>query len=210
MLLVGDTGVGKSHIAQALGHRACRAGYHVLYVGAHDMLTQLRAARDDDSLARRLLRFTTPDLLIVDDIGLRGLTHDEPLDLYEIIRTRYQRASTIMTSNRSIEEWPPLFGDALLASATSLGRNPISAARWPRSSNSRHATDRNRSGLHRRSGNCTLFDQREVAPGRLRDRVHGVRRRAHAGEAARAARTLSSRAGMRRRRRASSGEAGDG
>jgi DNA replication protein DnaC len=117
VLLVGDTGVGKSHIAQALGHRACRAGYQVLYVGAHDMLTQLRAARADDSLARRLLRFTSPDLLIVDDIGLRGLTHDEPLDLYEIIRTRYQRASTIMTSNRSIEEWPPLFGDALLASA---------------------------------------------------------------------------------------------
>jgi DNA replication protein DnaC len=117
VLVVGPTGVGKSHIAQALGQRACRAGYQVLYVGAQDMLTQLRAARADDSLARRMLRFTSPDLLIVDDIGLRGLTHDEPLDLYEIIRTRYQRGSTIMTSNRSLEEWPPLFGDALLASA---------------------------------------------------------------------------------------------
>jgi DNA replication protein DnaC len=117
VLLVGRTGVGKSHIAQALGHRACRAGFHVLYVSAHDMLTQLRAARADATLDRKMLRFTTPDLLIVDDLGLRPLTHDEPIDLYEIIRQRYERGSTILTSNRAVEEWPPLFGDLLLASA---------------------------------------------------------------------------------------------
>jgi DNA replication protein DnaC len=117
VLLVGRTGVGKSHIGQALGHRACRAGFHVLYVSAHDMLTQLRAARADSSLDRKLLRFTTPDLLIVDDLGLRALVNDEPIDLYEIIRQRYERCSTILTSNRAVEEWPPLFGDSLLASA---------------------------------------------------------------------------------------------
>ena len=117
VLLVGDTGVGKSHIAQALGHRACRAGYQVLYISAHDMLAQLRSARADDSVARKLLRFTSPDVLIVDDLGLRALVHDVPIDLYEIIRQRYQRGSLILTSNRAVEEWPPLFGDALLASA---------------------------------------------------------------------------------------------
>lgn len=117
VLLVGQTGVGKSHIAQALGHRACRAGYHVLYVSAHDMLTQLRASRADGSFDRRMLRFTTPDLLIIDDLGLRPLAFDEPIDLYEIIRQRYERSSTILTSNRAIEEWPALFGDPLLASA---------------------------------------------------------------------------------------------
>ncbi len=117
VLLVGPTGVGKSHIAQALGHRACRAGYSVLYTSAHDMLTQLRAARADGSLDRRMLRFTSPDLLLVDDLGLRPLAHDEPIDLYEIIRQRYQRASTVVTSNRALEEWHPLFHDALLASA---------------------------------------------------------------------------------------------
>jgi DNA replication protein DnaC len=117
VLLVGQTGVGKSHIAQALGHRACRAGHHALYVSAHDMLTQLRASRADGSLDRRMLRFTTPDLLIIDDLGLRPLEHDEPIDLYEIIRQRYERRSTILTSNRAIEEWPALFGDPLLASA---------------------------------------------------------------------------------------------
>jgi len=117
VLLVGPTGTGKSHLAQALGHRACRAGHTVLYVAAHDLLKQLRAARADGSYDRRLLRFTTPDLLIVDDLGLRPLSGDEPIDLYESIRQRYERASTILTSNRAVEELPPLFGDALLASA---------------------------------------------------------------------------------------------
>ena len=117
VLLVGRTGVGKSHIAQALGHRACRAGYHTLYTSAHEMLTSLRAARADASYDRKLLRFTAPDLLLIDDLGLRPLTLDEPVDLYEIIRRRYQRGATIITSNRDIEEWHPLFGDALLASA---------------------------------------------------------------------------------------------
>jgi DNA replication protein DnaC len=117
VLLVGRTGVGKSHIAQALGHRACRAGFHTLYTSAHEMLTSLRAARADASYDRKLLRFTSPDLLIIDDLGLRPLTLDEPVDLYEIIRRRYQHGATIITSNRDVEEWHPLFGDALLASA---------------------------------------------------------------------------------------------
>jgi DNA replication protein DnaC len=117
VLLVGRPGVGKSHIAQALGQRACRAGHQVLYLSANEMLTTLRAARADDSLDRKMLRFTSPDLLVIDDLGLRPLIADEPIDLYEIIRKRYERGSTILTSNRAIEEWPPLFGDLLLASA---------------------------------------------------------------------------------------------
>lgn len=116
-LIIGHTGVGKSHIAQAIGHRACRAGHQVLYVAAHDMLKQLRAARADGSHDRKMLRFTTPDLLIVDDLGLRPLVGEEPLDLYEIIRQRYERGSTLITSNRAIEELGQLFGDPLLASA---------------------------------------------------------------------------------------------
>ena len=64
-----------------------------------------------------MLRFTTPDLLIVDDLGLCPLDRDEPLDLYEIIRTRYERGSMIITSNRAIGEWYPLFLDDLMASA---------------------------------------------------------------------------------------------
>lgn len=115
--LVGPTGVGKSHIAQALGHRACRAGYSVLYTTAHQMLAELRAARADHSHDRKMARFVSPEILIVDDLGLRNLSHDEPVDLYEIIRARYERGSLIITSNRAIEEWYPLFYDDLLASA---------------------------------------------------------------------------------------------
>ena len=117
ILLIGPTGVGKSHIAQALGERACRAGASTLYVSAHRMLSTLRAARADQTYDKKLLRYSSPDLLIVDDLGLRPLERDEPIDLYEVIRQRYERGSMIVTSNRAIEEWYPLFLDDLLASA---------------------------------------------------------------------------------------------
>lgn len=115
--LVGQTGVGKSHIAQAIGHRACVAGHDVVYISAHQLLTQLRAARADASYDRKLLRFASADLLIVDDLGLRPLIGEEPIDLYEVIRRRYERGSLILTSNRAVTEWAPLFKDELLASA---------------------------------------------------------------------------------------------
>lgn len=115
--LVGPTGVGKSHIAQAIGHRACVAGYGVIYTAAHRMLKDLRAARADGTHERRLTRYSSVDLLIIDDLGLRALSNEEPLDLYDIIRQRYERASTIITSNRDMTEWAPLFNDPLLASA---------------------------------------------------------------------------------------------
>lgn len=117
VLLIGPAGVGKSHIAQSLGHRACRAGYSTLYQPAHELLSGLRAARADQSWDRQMKRLCTVDLLIVDDLGLRPLAADEPVDLYELIRRRYERGSLMITSNRDVEEWYPLFGDALLASA---------------------------------------------------------------------------------------------
>jgi DNA replication protein DnaC len=117
VLLLGPTGVGKSHIAKALGERACRAGFSTLYATAHRMLGELRAARADRTYERKLLRYTSPDLLIIDDLGLRPLDDDEPIDLYEIIRARYERGAMIVTSNRALEEWYPLFKDDLMASA---------------------------------------------------------------------------------------------
>lgn len=117
VLLVGPAGVGKSHLAQALGHRAVRRGHTVLFTAASTMFAQLRAGRGDGSYDRRLCRYTSPDLLIVDDLGLRPLRGDEPEDLFDLIRARYERGSLILTSNRAIPEWPPLFGDPLMASA---------------------------------------------------------------------------------------------
>jgi DNA replication protein DnaC len=117
VLLIGPTGVGKSHLAQAIGERACRAGHSVCYVSAHKMLSTLRASRADQSYDKKLLRFTSPDLLIVDDLGLRPLEGEEPIDLYELIKQRYERGAMIVTSNRALEEWHPLFLDDLMASA---------------------------------------------------------------------------------------------
>jgi len=117
LLLIGPAGTGKSHIAQAIGHRACRAGHKALYVAAHRLLTDLRAARADHSWDKLMHRLCALDLLIIDDLGLRPLAHDEPVDLYEIIRRRYEQGSLILTSNRDIGEWYAMFGDALLASS---------------------------------------------------------------------------------------------
>lgn len=146
VLLVGQAGVGKSHIAQAIGHRACLLGHSVLYTSAVQLMNTLRAARADASWDRKMLRYTTPELLIVDDIGLRTLRDHEPEDLYELIRQRYERGATIWTSNRATEEWHTMFGDPLLASAAmdrllhyatvieivgDSGRNPRDGRRRP-------------------------------------------------------------------------------
>jgi DNA replication protein DnaC len=117
VLLLGQTGVGKSHLAQALGHRACLVGHDVLYLPAHQMLASLRAARADGSFDRKLARLASADLLIIDDLGLHPLRHEESTDLYELIRLRYESGAMIITSNRDVEEWPPLFNDTLLAGA---------------------------------------------------------------------------------------------
>lgn len=117
VVFVGPAGVGKSHVAQALGHRACRAGHRVHYAAAHQLLSELRAARADHTWQKRIEQLASMDLLIIDDLGLRPLAPDEPIDLYEVIRRRYERGSTILTSNRDIKEWYALFGDPLLASS---------------------------------------------------------------------------------------------
>lgn len=117
VLLLGQAGVGKSHIAQAIGHRACLAGHTVLYTTAAQMFATLRAARADNSYERKMLRFTAPELLVADDVGLLPLRDFEAEDLYEVIRQRYERSATIWTSNRAESEWCAMFGDELLGSA---------------------------------------------------------------------------------------------
>jgi len=117
VLVYGPTGVGKSHLAQALAPEACRRGFEVLFVSTTKRLTHLAGGRVDGTLAHRLAKYLRPALLVLDDFGLKPLRAPGPEDLYDIIHERYERASILLTSNRDRSEWADLFGEPLLASA---------------------------------------------------------------------------------------------
>ena len=116
-LICGPTGVGKTHLAQALTHEACRRGYAALFVNTYRMLQHINGGRADGTLERRFQTYLRPDLLVLDDFGLKSLHPPAPEDLYDVINERYERGSIMLTSNRALEEWPDLFGAPLLASA---------------------------------------------------------------------------------------------
>ena len=107
---------GKESYCTRLGHRACRLGHRVLYTSATAMLRDLRAARADASYDRKLARFASVDLLIIGDLGLCSLTDDEPIDLSEVIRQRYEKAPPSSPRTARSPSWR-LFRDLLLASA---------------------------------------------------------------------------------------------
>jgi len=117
VLICGPTGVGKTHLAHALAHEACRLGFDVLSTDTHKMLRHINGGRADGSLDKRLQTYLRPDLLVLDDFGLKPLAPPAPEDLYNIINERYECGSILLTSNRAPIEWPDLFGDPLLASA---------------------------------------------------------------------------------------------
>jgi DNA replication protein DnaC len=117
VLICGPTGVGKSHLAQALGQEAARQGLDVLFINTQKMLQHLNGGRADCSWERRMSLYLRPDLLILDDFGLKPLQPPGPEDLYDVINERYEHGSILLTSNRAPNEWPDLFLDPLLASA---------------------------------------------------------------------------------------------
>lgn len=116
-ILVGPPGTGKSHIAQAIGQEAIKAGFVVIYRSIFDLVRELLGQETQAGETRLLHKYLKPDLLIIDDMGLKILPAKSGEILLEIIMRRYENRSTMMTSNRPIEEWGKLLSDVPAASA---------------------------------------------------------------------------------------------
>ena len=116
-LFLGPGGTGKSHLAQAIGQAAIQQGYKVLYRETHVLLDELAEAVVDGTRKQYMESIAAVSLLLIDDFGMRKLPHTAAEDLLEIVMRRYERASTLLNSNRPIEDWGKLLGDVAAVSS---------------------------------------------------------------------------------------------
>ena len=116
-LFLGPPGTGKSHLAQAIGRAAIQQGYRVVYREAHALIEDIADATLDGTRKVLLADLATVPLLIIDDLGMRKLPHTAAEDLLELIMRRYERASTLLTSNRPVDDWGKLLGDTAAVTA---------------------------------------------------------------------------------------------
>jgi len=114
-VILGPVGVGKTFLANALGHLCCRAGFNVRLLRADALLRQLKQSRMDNSREAVMTQLATVDVLLVDDFALEPMSRDESRDIYQLFVERNARLSTVVTSNRDTAEWIATFDDALLA-----------------------------------------------------------------------------------------------
>lgn len=116
-VFVGPSGVGKTHLANALGQLACIKGYSVRFALAADLVNELVASAQRNTLARRLTAWTRPDLVLIDELGYLSFDARGADLLYQVFNRRYQRASTIVTTNLAFKDWGTLFHNSAAASA---------------------------------------------------------------------------------------------
>lgn len=117
VILLGPPGVGKSHLAISLAIAAAQSGRRVYYGTLADLITSLEEASQAGRLSHRLKTLVFPSLLVVDEIGYLPISRTGAMLFFQLMSRRYERASTVLTSNKSFEEWGEIFGDEVMASA---------------------------------------------------------------------------------------------
>jgi DNA replication protein DnaC len=116
-LFLGPPGTGKSHLAQSIGRAAIQQGYRVVYREAHALIEEIADATINGARKEYLADLASVPLLIIDDLGMRKLPHTAAEDLLELVMRRYERASTLLTSNRPVDDWGKLLGDTAAVTA---------------------------------------------------------------------------------------------
>ncbi len=118
VIFLGGVGLGKTHLATALGHTACLRGYTVLFTTAIDVINSLCAAQNAGRFQAELKKYLRPDLLILDELGYLPIDKTGADLLFQIISHRYERGAMVVTSNRAFKQWPEIFNnDSILTSA---------------------------------------------------------------------------------------------
>lgn len=117
IIFIGKPGTGKSHLSIATGIKALRKGYKVLFTPVSEMLHNLHSSKADNSYYKKIKEYTLPDLLILDELGFKKVPDYSANDFFEIISKRYEEGSSIITTNKPLEQWGEIFADNILAGA---------------------------------------------------------------------------------------------
>jgi DNA replication protein DnaC len=117
ILLLGSSGVGKTHLLLGIGHRACMSGFSAYYISARDAIEKLLKAREQNRLRKTLAWFRKPNVLLIDEVGHEPLTPEQAHVFFQLINVRYETGTVVLTSNRPFSKWAELMSDEAVATA---------------------------------------------------------------------------------------------